>query len=102
MRISHTKKQKYEPVSPNKLDRLVFRDTQLPSGSRANLDVAELAERIVPIEVRRGIDWISGRTYASGFTSYYPPNAPVPGAWIRGDSNYFPILGSKNPRLQTI
>ena len=73
---------------PDDLKRLAFLDTDI-SGSRANLDLAALATTTVPTVSHRGFPWISGRTYATGFTAYYPPNAKVPGCWIRGDSNYY-------------
>ncbi|MDR1140620.1 MAG: DUF1559 domain-containing protein [Planctomycetaceae bacterium] len=57
----------------------------------ANLDVATLA--LTPPATgfmsHRGFPWISGRTYATGYTSYYTPNFESPGCWIRGDSNYY-------------
>jgi len=74
---------------PNDLKRLAFLDTQVESVSRANLDLVELAKTTTPTLGHRGLPWISGRTYAAGFTAYYAPNANVPGCWIRGDSNYY-------------
>jgi prepilin-type N-terminal cleavage/methylation domain-containing protein/prepilin-type processing-associated H-X9-DG protein len=78
------------PSNPNQNDliRLAFLDTAV-SGPRANLDLVALATTATPTLGHRGLPWISGRTYATGFTSYYAPNAKVAGCWIRGDSNYY-------------
>ncbi len=78
------------PDAPSKKDwpRLAFLDTQVGS-ARANLDLVTLAETTVPSVAHRGGPWLSGRAYATGFTAYYAPNAPVPDCWIRGDSNYY-------------
>ncbi|MGL6194503.1 MAG: DUF1559 domain-containing protein, partial [Thermoguttaceae bacterium] len=79
------------PAKPTKKDwrRLAFLDTQL-NGARANIDLISLAERASPTDVsNRGFPWLSGRVYATGYTSYYTPNTIVPDCWIRGDSNYY-------------
>ncbi|MDR2116732.1 MAG: DUF1559 domain-containing protein [Planctomycetaceae bacterium] len=55
----------------------------------ANLDVVTLAASAASMMSHRGFPWISGRTYATGYTSYYTPNFESPGCWIRGDSNYY-------------
>ncbi|MDR0871172.1 MAG: DUF1559 domain-containing protein [Planctomycetaceae bacterium] len=55
----------------------------------ANLDVAALTAEQVSLMGHRGFPWMSGRCYASGYTSYYTPNFPSAGCWIRGDSNYY-------------
>ena len=78
------------PTNPVKRDwkRLaILEPTTAPSN--ANIDLVAVMERETPTLGHRGLPWISGRTYATGFTSYYPPNADAPGCWIRGDSNYY-------------
>lgn len=78
------------PTSLTKKDwqRTAFLDKQL-GGAQANIDLVALAESTAPTVVHRGGPWLSGRTYATGFTSYYTPNYAAPDCWIRGDSNYY-------------
>jgi prepilin-type processing-associated H-X9-DG protein len=78
------------PASPRKGDwkRLAFLEPATAS-SNANIDLVAVMEKETPTLGHRGLPWISGRTYATGFTAYYLPNADVPGCWIRGDSNYY-------------
>ncbi len=83
------------PASPDKKDwqRMAFLDTSL-GGARANIDLVALASTTAPTLVHRGGPWLSGRTYAAGYTSYYTPNFAVPDCWIRGDSNYYTARSS--------
>ena len=85
------------PANPVKRDwkRLAILEPA-SAPSNANIDLVSVMERETPTLGHRGLPWISGRTYATGFTSYYPPNADAPGCWIRGDSNYY-YAGSSHP-----
>ncbi|MDR0336103.1 MAG: DUF1559 domain-containing protein, partial [Planctomycetaceae bacterium] len=55
----------------------------------ADIDVKTQTASKTSLMGHRGFPWMSGRCYASGFTTYYTPNPPSAGCWIRGDSNYY-------------
>jgi prepilin-type N-terminal cleavage/methylation domain-containing protein len=55
----------------------------------ADIDVKAQTALQTTLMGHRGFPWMSGRCYASGFTTYYTPNPPSAGCWIRGDSNYY-------------
>ena len=46
----------------------------------------------------RGFPWISSRGTSTGFSTYYVPNAGIPGNWIRGAANSnYNFSGSDHP-----
>ncbi|MDD3470355.1 MAG: DUF1559 domain-containing protein [Thermoguttaceae bacterium] len=80
------------PTEPTKKDwnRLFILEPngKLPSAYR-NLDLTRLAESAGSMGTHRGFPWIASRHYASGYSAYSPPNAEVPGIWLRGYESTF-------------
>ncbi|MCL2006426.1 MAG: DUF1559 domain-containing protein [Planctomycetaceae bacterium] len=54
-----------------------------------NIDLLAAAQSAVPAPSggSRGFPWLSSRGTSTGFSTYYAPNAGIPGNWIRGAAN---------------
>ena len=54
-----------------------------------NIDLlaAAMSAEPAPSGGSRGFPWLSSRGTSSGFSTYYTPNAGIPGNWIRGAAN---------------
>lgn len=50
----------------------------------------------------RGSPWLAGRHYATGYSAYSPPNAKVPGIWLRGTELTFEGAASNHPGIVVV
>ncbi|MCL2006438.1 MAG: DUF1559 domain-containing protein [Planctomycetaceae bacterium] len=76
-------------TTDRKVWRRVFMSFQpgdeLPAEQYENLDLLAIAQGLTPGPGggNRGFPWLSSRGTATGFSTYYTPNAGIPGNWIR-------------------
>ena len=76
-------------TTDRKIWRRVFMSFQpgdeLPPEQYENLDLLKIAQELEPGPGggNRGFPWLSSRGTATGFSTYYAPNAGIPGNWIR-------------------
>ena len=74
--------------------RILMLDIATGEGSNGweNIDLLAAAQSADPAPSggSRGFPWLSSRGTSTGFSTYYVPNAGIPGNWIRGvgNSNY--------------
>ena len=74
--------------------RILMLDVATGSGANGWEDIDLLATAMsaspAPSGGSRGFPWLSSRGTSTGFSTYYTPNAGIPGNWIRGadNSNY--------------
>lgn len=60
------------------------------------------AMRALASLTHRGSPWIAGRHYATGYSAYSPPNAKVPGIWLRGYELLFEGAASNHPGIVVV
>ncbi|MCL2004750.1 MAG: DUF1559 domain-containing protein [Planctomycetaceae bacterium] len=76
-------------TTDRKVWRRVFMSFQpgdeLPASQYEDLDLLAIAQGLNPGPGggNRGFPWLSSRGTATGFSTYYVPNAGIPGNWIR-------------------
>ena len=71
--------------------RILMLDIAIGEGTDGweNIDLlaAAMSADPAPSGGSRGFPWLSSRGTSSGFSTYYTPNAGIPGNWIRGAAN---------------
>jgi len=72
-------------------NRILMLDVVVGGGPNGweDIDLLQVAQSAssAPSGGSRGFPWISSRGTSTGFSTYYVPNAGIPGNWIRGAAN---------------